>query len=524
MADIEHLIEKKGLPSLDAIIKLYADMQSHAGSGNEERICFGRGPAAFNRIARFLDAIGLPRSLIHPDGQRGWTLDRSLALGLKRCLGDLVENVEDLLSFQAGRHRQQVISLATSPLIGTRPLPHWLREFHEGFTQIRDVYGMGQDIGEPRVSMTYGEPYDLLEDVLHSPTVDLVLTYCDRSREFSEGIQLARCGLHRCLLVRTGHPLSDQLSKDHDGSTLPILDRLKGARVALIADRRTIPAIPFEKISKVADVLQVGSTIEAHSHVRARSVDAAFSFRELLSEGENKYLSVFDLRENPEVHQSDLVLLRGRGYPRAEDSERAHLTKALANHLKTQMDLMHSRFQQLRGVTALLRRFPYAYHTSEDYRGGRKSPIVRWFRGSLEMQATIPFISKPERYIWLVKGKHRLDDGDHILDVFGRVVGPDAGGRFHMLWRETRMDDEHGAGSFFFSENDLASSETLVGAWIGKSSWTDGCSAIPSSGLFVLDSVGGRSERKLNSIISQAAKSSLLQRTLASTAKDAKFA
>jgi hypothetical protein len=508
MADLERL-SKFDLPSLDSLVKLYADIDRHRSPQMQGKICLGKGSAAFKRAQRFLEAIGLGRDLMRVETDHQITLSGEVAIAVESCLAKLLDVTEQLTDIKKSQGRQRELVLGTTPLLGTRPLPPWLREFHSQFQQIKERKSLSEEIPIPRVSMIYGEPHELADEMLQRPAIDIVLTYCSAKKRFNEDDVIERVPLHRCLLVRGGHDFPVKFDASNSNEWSNLLQQLEGLRIAMVPDSRTVPAYPINKVSRVAEVVEVGSTLEAHANVRARSVDAAFSFRELLSEGENKYLSVIDISRLRQIEGCDLVLLRGRGYSRDSESDRGIITDMIASHLAEQMLAMKKRFSDLQSVTKSLQRFRFAYHTGEDHRGGRKAP-AKWFRGGLNLEATMPFVSKPDRCVWLVKGKHVVEpagEKSRGFDIFGRVVGPNSSGALHLLWRETQLDDEHGAGSCIFSQSDLDSGQSICGVWIGRTSWCDRDLSIASTGLFIFDTKGDRTSAELNRIVSRAHRS-----------------
>jgi hypothetical protein len=264
-----------------------------------------------------------------------------------------------------------------------------------------------------------------------------------------------------------------------------------------------MPGLPLREIQRSAQVIPVSTTLEAHAHVRARSADLTFSHRELLSEGENKYLTVIDLSSNPAAGRCDLVLLRGRGFPRDDTSDRGRLSTLLANHLAGQMQRMEEGHHAAKTLTNKLERFRFVYHTSDDYRADPKHPTTHWFRGRVDLEATLPFVTRSDRLLWLIKGRHqlRLDTEDfRVFDIFGRIQRPESSPDYHFLWRETQGDDEHGAGTAVFTEDQLSTGEYIVGTWSGRSSWANPDAYYPASGVFIIDSVGNRSEAALRRI------------------------
>jgi DNA-binding transcriptional LysR family regulator len=206
MADIDYLLSLKGLPTFEAILKLYDEYRKQTPSSRPGELRkIGSGSDAFNRTQRFLTSIRLPKSLMRTDGQGGVLLEPDLAESLFRCIEDIVGDLDRLFAISSQTPSQLSVVLATSQLLGTRPLPPWLREFHSGFESQRGLAGIGDAVPAPRVSMAYAQPYDLTDEFLRDPHVDLVLTYCDPLRKFDDGVQLARVNLHRCMLVRMDH-------------------------------------------------------------------------------------------------------------------------------------------------------------------------------------------------------------------------------------------------------------------------------------------------------------------------------
>jgi len=508
MTDVDLLLARKGLPTIDAILKLYLDYQRNiepeSRPGEYRKIASGSD--AYKRTLRFLDSIGIKASdVMKMDGQHGILLEPDLASELFERITRIVEDVDYLVSLGATEQTQITMVMAASQLLGTRPLPHWLREFYKQYNDNKMSTGLDKIV--PRIAMTYSEPYDLATEVLHDPHVDIVLTYCSIRRKF-DAEQLARVPLHRCMLVRMDHALALR-KREFEAINGFSLEYLKGTRVALLSDSRVIPDLPTQEIRRLANVVSVRTTLEAHAHVRAGSADLTFSHRELLSEGENKYLTVIDLSNNRNIGECDLVLLRGRGLPDSDLTNRGKIGGMLAKHIAMQMEDMKTRYSDAGVLTRELSRFKYAYHTSDIYDKGAKKPVTRWFHGQLELEASLPFVTRPEHASWLIKGKHKiiLSEVDRReFDVFGRIQCPnydpktaDPDSPFHLLWRGTHADDEHGAGSAVFTKQDM-SSDSIVGVWFGRSSWVKSGECVPASGVFVFDTRGNRSVADLRKI------------------------
>jgi DNA-binding transcriptional LysR family regulator len=466
---------KKPHPSIDELLTLYQVYQrlkaacEKGGTGREVP------PASIADVARELNADP------HTFYKRFRRLERQLEwpgpiLKSRRGKGtEIPESADDLfrqigevlLAYQRifkGNSETLVIRLGTTPALSVRVVPGLLQKFYES----NQVLSGRHDIS---VQVIQDESYNLTALAPRTTTLDLVLTSCKPG--VGQDDEHARAEFHRCLLC----PLEHYLARKKPAIEKQGLswDDLAKSVVVEFSDPNYMPGFPWNKLpAKREGKLSVRTHLEAHGHVLVNNA-VAFSHREIMSEQEEEQITVIDLAMTPEVGTTPVVLLRPSGTNKRRSEEQRRVIDKLAQVISTFLNENDQRRVDARQLTEWFANYPFGYHTSQILTDD--SPVDRWIRSAFEFECV------PGDH---VKGKHHMKSSDgrrRTFRIFGNLLKSE-NEHVHLLWRGTGTYPEHGAVSIVFTMKDLKARKSLVGAWLGISSWRAGCR--PMSGAIVL--------------------------------------
>ena len=395
----------------------------------------------FNKLAKQLDEDG---KIFHVHGKKGVeVVDATLLNRLEHFLTayhDLVKPSDDW---------SPRIRIGAPQILSARVLPKPIAEFRR-----RHDYQVAIDLH-------CDDPHNLLERA----NFDLILTSCPQGFQSPDAV--AEWTVHNCLICPSHHPLLNECGIKNGRRRLRDWSALSGHSVVTYADERAAPGIPWDRVSGAERAIRVGTALEAHGYVSSQSA-VAFSYRELLSQEEEKY---FEILDPPDNLTTRVVLLQ----PRTQVEDRVGLDE-LADLLSSHLNDIEDQAQISVKLSKRIRAFRSAWYARDVLKSGKRRPV--WCGADLELAVT------DSGY---VRGYQTLRNGGVVLGsrppvggldyiTFGRIKKRQD--EWHLIMRgawESEQTEDHFEIQFLLHTDDLTrmpkrdlKSQSHVGVWMGR--------------------------------------------------------
>ncbi|MCA9076697.1 MAG: hypothetical protein KDA93_16855 [Planctomycetaceae bacterium] len=263
--------------------------------------------------------------------------------------------------------------------------------------------------------------------------------------------EVASAIFHRCILCPSGHPLGNltrRLSWDDFRNETVVIYRQQG----------TPPEIPWNLLTHYARrTVTVDTILEAHGYALAGGA-LALSYRELLSQQEEKYLGIRELPEEADT-ETKVCLLRSQRSWQNWSAEKRSLMQLLELRLKKHLQDIEVAVIKNREITKTVgeyRSLWYARLGSEV-----ESSVRRWTPAALS-------------HVWMTPGgyiratarrSNAPDDEGQAYEIIGRVKLSDQ--MWHLICRGVLIDSGrhiHSSASFLYQGEDLGN-ECIVGTF-----------------------------------------------------------
>lgn len=301
-----------------------------------------------------------------------------------------------------------------------------------------------------------------LRSMVREGEIDYSLTSCPEGYEGDDNVAIVSSAeLHRCLLCPSTHRFARRQPSQFSWK------ELRDETVVIYKNPEAAPDFPWsEVVDHAARTIAVETTIEAHGYVLAGGA-IAFSYKELLSQEEEKHLGILDLPSNAPA-TTRINLLRSEAAAMRWPTAKRDLMRELESRIGRHLTDMGARLVTSQTLSDTVAEFQSLWFSRHDPNARRKA--LRWTPATIrDLRVT------PSGYLRGTVCREFADESEpwkESLELVGRVKID--GSMAHLVCRAVLADqkrEKHGTAEFLYSKDDLKG-EFLVGTFSETSSET----------------------------------------------------